>query len=148
MTLIPRQCTAGSWWSWGICCGSCSLPIHAPVEDNWKMCLIVVVVPTTFFFSLFFEGWFLVFFSLLSHFSCSAYMSTDLESQYPWHHISILLSLAYVSWPVTWWYFGFEGGGDTGADATLRNNRNEVALELAANDEVSALISACEYDWD
>jgi ankyrin repeat protein len=33
-----------------------------------------------------------------------------------------------------------------GADATLRNNRNEVALELAANDEVSALISACEYD--
>jgi hypothetical protein len=29
-----------------------------------------------------------------------------------------------------------------GADATLRNNRNEVALEFAANDEVSALISA------
>jgi hypothetical protein len=35
-----------------------------------------------------------------------------------------------------------------GVDEVLKNNCNEVALELAANDEVSTPISTCEYDWD
>jgi hypothetical protein len=39
------------------------------------------------------------------------------------------------------WFWG-------GVDAMLRNNHNEVAIQLAANDEVFAPVLACEYDWD
>lgn len=73
-------------------------------------------------------------------------MLLDLESQYLWHHILILSSLAYVNWPITWWHFGFEGG----VNAMLRNNCNDqVAFELIVNYETSTLIvSTCEYDYD
>ncbi len=35
-----------------------------------------------------------------------------------------------------------------GVDAMLRNNLNEMPLQLAANDEVFAPILECEYHWD
>jgi len=83
------------------CKGNMSLPIHANVEDNWKMCLIVMVVPTIFFFSPFLKVGFLHFFFLLFHFSYSTNMLLNLEFQYPWHHVSILSNFAYVSWLIT-----------------------------------------------
>jgi hypothetical protein len=83
------------------CKGNMSLPIHANVEDNWKMCLIVMVVPTIFFFSPFLKVGFLHFFFLLFHFPYSTNMLLNLEFQYPWHHVSILSNFAYVSWLIT-----------------------------------------------
>ncbi len=50
------------------CKGDMSLPIHVNVENNWKMCLIIMVVSTTFFFSPFFRVGFLHFLSFVSFF--------------------------------------------------------------------------------